>query len=206
MFGILGKRRARECTCGPESRRIPPTMRLCLCKLWNSGAQGRDRTTDTVIFSHVLYQLSYLGAQSGRRASAANGSPSRRPRRCPPFRDRPAGREFDTLHQAISTGRGPCSRGCRTARAPAAGLPHRGQVVGCSAIFRIPARHGKARLGTQADRSADLAASVATQCSCCSITPVTVGCATSTFAPGASKDAAAAMREPRRRRGPAPAR
>jgi hypothetical protein len=26
------------------------------------GAQGRDRTTDTVIFSHVLYQLSYLGA------------------------------------------------------------------------------------------------------------------------------------------------
>ena len=27
-----------------------------------NGAQGRDRTTDTVIFSHVLYQLSYLGA------------------------------------------------------------------------------------------------------------------------------------------------
>ncbi len=26
-----------------------------------SGAQGRIRTTDTVIFSHVLYQLSYLG-------------------------------------------------------------------------------------------------------------------------------------------------
>ena len=25
------------------------------------GAQGRDRTADTVIFSHVLYQLSYLG-------------------------------------------------------------------------------------------------------------------------------------------------
>ena len=28
----------------------------------SDGAQGRDRTTDTVIFSHVLYQLSYLGA------------------------------------------------------------------------------------------------------------------------------------------------
>ena len=28
----------------------------------NPGAQGRNRTTDTVIFSHVLYQLSYLGA------------------------------------------------------------------------------------------------------------------------------------------------
>ncbi len=25
------------------------------------GAEGRDRTGDTVIFSHVLYQLSYLG-------------------------------------------------------------------------------------------------------------------------------------------------
>jgi hypothetical protein len=31
-----------------------------------SGAQGRDRTTDTVIFSHVLYQLSYLGAEARR--------------------------------------------------------------------------------------------------------------------------------------------
>jgi hypothetical protein len=26
------------------------------------GAQGRNRTTDTCIFSAVLYQLSYLGA------------------------------------------------------------------------------------------------------------------------------------------------
>jgi hypothetical protein len=29
---------------------------------YGNGAQGRNRTTDTVIFSHVLYQLSYLGA------------------------------------------------------------------------------------------------------------------------------------------------
>ena len=28
------------------------------------GAQGRNRTTDTVIFSHVLYQLSYLGVSA----------------------------------------------------------------------------------------------------------------------------------------------
>jgi hypothetical protein len=35
------------------------------------GAQGRNRTTDTVIFSHVLYQLSYLGA--GPRLSGAAG-------------------------------------------------------------------------------------------------------------------------------------
>jgi hypothetical protein len=27
-----------------------------------SGAQGRNRTTDTAIFSRMLYQLSYLGA------------------------------------------------------------------------------------------------------------------------------------------------
>jgi hypothetical protein len=27
-----------------------------------NGAQGRNRTTDTCIFSAVLYQLSYLGA------------------------------------------------------------------------------------------------------------------------------------------------
>lgn len=27
----------------------------------SNGAQGRNRTSDTVIFSHVLYQLSYLG-------------------------------------------------------------------------------------------------------------------------------------------------
>ena len=36
-----------------------------------NGAQGRDRTADTVIFSHVLYQLSYLGM----RASAARSGP-----------------------------------------------------------------------------------------------------------------------------------
>ncbi len=31
--------------------------------LWRreNGAQGRNRTTDTAIFSRMLYQLSYLG-------------------------------------------------------------------------------------------------------------------------------------------------
>ncbi len=29
------------------------------------GAQGRNRTVDPVIFSHVLYQLSYLGGEAG---------------------------------------------------------------------------------------------------------------------------------------------
>ena len=34
--------------------------------LWEDtyGAQDRNRTSDTVIFSHVLYQLSYLGTGS----------------------------------------------------------------------------------------------------------------------------------------------
>ena len=36
-----------------------------------NGAQGRNRTTDTVIFSHVLYQLSYLGISGQRPESGA---------------------------------------------------------------------------------------------------------------------------------------
>jgi hypothetical protein len=39
-------------------------LRKCLILLdFCNGAQGRNRTTDTVIFSHVLYQLSYLGSR-----------------------------------------------------------------------------------------------------------------------------------------------
>jgi hypothetical protein len=34
------------------------------------GAQGRNRTTDTVIFSHVLYQLSYLGGRTHKGSEA----------------------------------------------------------------------------------------------------------------------------------------
>ncbi len=41
-------------------------MFQCQCK---NGAQGRNRTTDTAIFSRMLYQLSYLGAPETR----ANG-------------------------------------------------------------------------------------------------------------------------------------
>jgi hypothetical protein len=42
-----------------------------------SGAQGRNRTTDTVIFSHVLYQLSYLGGWRRRGAARAYKRPRR---------------------------------------------------------------------------------------------------------------------------------
>src|SRR6187399_1075525 len=37
-----------------------------------NGAQGRDRTTDTAIFSRMLYQLSYLGIP-GRPKGGASG-------------------------------------------------------------------------------------------------------------------------------------
>ena len=39
-----------------------------------NGAQGRNRTTDTAIFSRMLYQLSYLGVLSeGPKAHRAGG-------------------------------------------------------------------------------------------------------------------------------------
>jgi hypothetical protein len=44
--------------------RLPTCSHYLFDILRLSGAQGRNRTTDTVIFSHVLYQLSYLGAGS----------------------------------------------------------------------------------------------------------------------------------------------
>ncbi len=35
------------------------------------GAQGRDRTTDTAIFSRMLYQLSYLGIAPGTKSKGS---------------------------------------------------------------------------------------------------------------------------------------
>ena len=37
----------------------------------NDGAQGRDRTTDTAIFSRMLYQLSYLGIPASPKGEAS---------------------------------------------------------------------------------------------------------------------------------------
>src|SRR5437763_14260074 len=63
------------------------------------GAQGRNRTTDTVIFSHVLYQLSYLGpllrAALAKDGSRSEGVPNLRPLRCPPCQGDPAHRPED---------------------------------------------------------------------------------------------------------------
>ena len=44
----------------------------------NFGAQGRNRTTDTRIFSPLLYQLSYLGAQSVWNCKTGAKCPVRR--------------------------------------------------------------------------------------------------------------------------------
>ena len=38
-----------------------------------NGAQGRNRTTDTAIFSRMLYQLSYLGPEPSRKPAAEAG-------------------------------------------------------------------------------------------------------------------------------------
>ena len=40
----------------------PAYARIEAIALYEDGAQGRNRTTDTAIFSRMLYQLSYLGA------------------------------------------------------------------------------------------------------------------------------------------------
>jgi hypothetical protein len=39
-----------------------------------SGASGRDRTTDTAIFSRMLYQLSYRGIRAAKK-TAVSGAP-----------------------------------------------------------------------------------------------------------------------------------
>ena len=57
-------------------------------------------------------------------------------RRCPPFRDRPADRGCDSLRRAISGGRGPCSRGCRRARARRFGLAAQRAGLGLVRGFR----------------------------------------------------------------------
>jgi hypothetical protein len=53
-----------------------------VCGLAPNGAQGRDRTTDTAIFSRMLYQLSYLGTSSRGGLGAAVYSQAGEP--CPP--------------------------------------------------------------------------------------------------------------------------
>src|SRR5262245_4906492 len=60
-------------------RTTSPSKSGASCLYWTvldllgsvGGAQGRNRTTDTMILSHVLYQLSYLGAGPARAGRSA---------------------------------------------------------------------------------------------------------------------------------------
>ena len=48
------------------------TLRTCCFSLCADG-QGQNRTADTMIFSHVLYQLSYLAKKNARPSGLGRG-------------------------------------------------------------------------------------------------------------------------------------
>ena len=73
-----GKRGDRPCELAAHRSIFDTTMNVRVQRAWlrlqdrtnqisklmvSDGAQGRNRTTDTAIFSRMLYQLSYLGAE-----------------------------------------------------------------------------------------------------------------------------------------------
>ena len=75
-----------------------------------NGAQGRNRTTDTAIFSRMLYQLSYLGVHPRRGARRVGAgcigaaiAPVQHPRAAPACHARPSSAEDS------SAGRSSCS-------------------------------------------------------------------------------------------------
>ena len=55
-------------TCYRSTAGVLGRCRRCLI----FGAEGQNRTADTMIFSHVLYQLSYLGTM-GAKTRKTNG-------------------------------------------------------------------------------------------------------------------------------------
>ena len=75
--GGSGARRVCRHRDVPDARlRSAPVSSLCRSLLWlldGIGAQGRNRTTDTGIFSPLLYRLSYLGERPGVGVSRARG-------------------------------------------------------------------------------------------------------------------------------------
>ena len=62
MWREIGNRtiRLRSSSFAATSLHLAGSVRCRVTEF--DGAQGRDRTTDTAIFSRMLYQLSYLGA------------------------------------------------------------------------------------------------------------------------------------------------
>jgi hypothetical protein len=91
---VLGLNQSAEYSASPtRPYRILPFAGLrprifAVDLLDKNGAQGRDRTTDTAIFSRMLYQLSYLGTSNPRTGS---GAPvySQAGQPCPPTRRQP---------------------------------------------------------------------------------------------------------------------
>ena len=76
----------------PAPQRFPVHLEeLCIAVKAGIGAQGRDRTTDTAIFSRMLYQLSYLGVVRLQQGAPVY-SQARWP--CPPIYRRPASSEL----------------------------------------------------------------------------------------------------------------
>src|SRR5947209_1222871 len=55
-----------------------------LIRVFGIGAQGRNRTTDTAIFSRMLYQLSYLGRSQGPKKPVEPAGYSWREQSCLP--------------------------------------------------------------------------------------------------------------------------
>ena len=98
--------------------------------------------------------------RSGRPDRRSERVPSFRPRRCPARASpRPASAggpgNAIALAEPFAAGRGPCSRGCRTAHARAlAACRTAGQ--GLVDGFGMAAGHGERRVGAQGHRSADL--------------------------------------------------
>jgi hypothetical protein len=70
-------RRGAAVTHGARDGACSVRHHLATFRKLEGGAQGRNRTTDTVIFSHVLYQLSYLGGWRHRDAAGAYSRPRR---------------------------------------------------------------------------------------------------------------------------------
>ncbi len=159
-------------------------------RYWCPGAGSNHRHRD---FQSRALPTELPGHSRSGRASPSKRAalPNRRSLRCPPFRDRLAGRRCDSLRRAISGGLGPCSRGCRTARAPALrACRTAGRLCVGQTGFGIPARHGKRRVGAQARRrrrSAARARSASRDLS--SSTAMIAGWATSRFGPAPSKAA-----------------
>lgn len=165
---------------------LPKTIN-CSSGQPTGGAQGRNRTADTVIFSHVLYQLSYLGTEASGGAPIEVGRSSC-PARCEPNLPRPgrpAARECDSHRIATQSGRGRGSPGCRKGGAPASrACRNRGRRID-QGVARLACPADMARL--LSSRKATLAptrrASASIQSSRAAMRAVTLGWACSVNAP-----------------------